>query len=141
MLNPGGAQWEIVRYNCPPLGEKPGTGKPKTSGGTAYAVTAISTASSPSSNVPMHCPICPTAAPCIWHYNLSHCMQLKHPAISLALYKLLWQITNTEKSQLKEIWANCHKQKKMCKSRAMGTSGLVISNAHSSCLTLQQVLK
>ena len=43
------------------------------------------------------------------------------------------------KSLLKEIWADCHKQKKMHKSKGKGTSGLVILEAHSSCLVLQQV--
>ncbi|KAF8229960.1 hypothetical protein L208DRAFT_1284172, partial [Tricholoma matsutake] len=32
----------------------------------SYAVAAISTASSPSLNIHMCCPICPVAAPCVW---------------------------------------------------------------------------
>jgi hypothetical protein len=40
----------------------------------AYAVAATSTPSSPSSNVPMRCPICPAAAPCVWRYNLFYHM-------------------------------------------------------------------
>ncbi|KAF8221652.1 hypothetical protein L208DRAFT_1530560, partial [Tricholoma matsutake] len=101
-----------------------------------YAVAAISTSSSPSSNVPIHCPICPTAALCVWRYNLSHHMRSKHPAILLPPYKSLWQIKNAKKSQLKEMWNNHHKHKKMQKSKKQNTSGLIISEAHSSRLTL-----
>jgi hypothetical protein len=105
----------------------------------AYAVAAISTASSPSSNVPIRCPICPTAAPCVWHYNLSRHMRSKHPAISLTPHESLWQIKNVERSQLKEIWTNRHKQKKKRKSKTTGELGLIISEAHSSCLALWYV--
>lgn len=105
----------------------------------AYAIAAISTSSSPSSNVPLRCPICPTAAPCVWRYNLSYHMRSKHPAISLQPYESLWQITNVEKSQLKEIWNNRHKHKKTRKSKKKNAPGLIISEAHSSCLTLRDV--
>lgn len=72
----------------------------------AYAVAATSTPSSPSSNVPICCPIFPTAAPCMWQYNLPHHMRSKHPFILLTVHQSLWQITNAEKSLLKEVWAN-----------------------------------
>src|ERR1019366_3194000 len=103
----------------------------------AYAVAATSTASSPSSNVPIRCPICPTAAPCVWRYNLSHHMRSKHPAISPTAHQSLWQITNAEKCLIKEVWANRHKRKKMRKPKGNGASGLIISEAHSSCLTFR----
>jgi hypothetical protein len=54
-------------------------------------------------------------------------MRLKHPTTS-----------NAEKRMLKEIWdnLNCHKQKKLRKSKADLPSSMVISEAHSSRLTL-----
>jgi hypothetical protein len=66
-------------------------------------------------------------------------MQSKHPAISITPYNTLWQITNAEKSLLKEIWNNRHKQKKARKSRKKNSSGLEISEAHSSRLALRRV--
>jgi hypothetical protein len=105
----------------------------------AYAVAATSTASSPSSNVPIRCPICPTAAPCVWRYNLPYHMRSKHPAISLTRHQSLWQITNAEKSLIKEVWTNRHRLKKTRKSKGKGPPGLIISEAHSSRLALRQV--
>jgi hypothetical protein len=103
----------------------------------SYAIAATSTASSPSSNVPIRCPICPTTASCVWRYNLPHHMRSKHPVISLTPHQSLWQITNAEKSLLKEVWGNRNKQKKTRKSKGKITPGLVISEAHSSRLTLR----
>jgi hypothetical protein len=102
-------------------------------------VAAISMASSPLSNVPMHCLICPIAAPCIWRYNLAYHMRSKHPAVSSAPHESSWQISNAEKGQLKELWNNCHKHKKTHKSKKSNAPGLVISEAHSSRLALWHV--
>lgn len=85
-----------------------------------------STSSSPSSNVPLRCPICPIAEPCVWRYNLAHHMRAKHPTISLKLYEPLWQLTNTERQLLKEIGENRHKERKMRKSRKNQSSSLII---------------
>jgi hypothetical protein len=66
-------------------------------------------------------------------------MRSKHPAISKTPYENLWQISNAEKSLLKEVWANRHKEKKSRKSKIKNMPGLVISEAHSSRLALRQV--
>ena len=105
----------------------------------SYAVANSSTASSPSSNVPLRCPICPTAEPCIWRYNLAHHMRAKHPTISIPPHELLWKITNAEQHLLKEIWDNRHRLKKSRKSKKNQASSLTISEAHSSWLTLRFV--
>jgi hypothetical protein len=97
---------------------------------------------SPSSNVPLHCPICPVAEPCVWRYNIPYHMRSRHPTIPLTPHEPYWQITNAEKQMLKDIWDNRHKQtrKKLHKSKKNMSSSLVISEAHSSHLTLWSVL-
>lgn len=106
----------------------------------SYSVASVSTLSSPSSNVPLRCPICPAAEPCIWRYNILHHMRSKHPTIPLTPHEPCWQISNAEKHMLKEIWDNRHKQKKPRKSKKNTSSSLVISEAHSSRLTLRSAL-
>jgi hypothetical protein len=105
----------------------------------SYSVASLSTQSSPSSNVPLCCPICPTSEPCIWRYNFQHHMRAKHPTISLTRYESLWQISSTETYLIKETWANRHKQKKTrISKKSKLTASLVVSEAHSSRLALQQ---
>jgi hypothetical protein len=104
----------------------------------SYAVASVSTSSSPCSNVPLCCPICPAVEPCIWQYNLTHHMQAKHPTISLTPHKPLWKITNAEQQSLKEVWEN-HPKEKTCKSKKNKSTSLIISEAHSSRLTLRLV--
>ena len=60
----------------------------------SYMTASISTSSSPSSNVPLRCPICPAAEPCVWQYNLPYHMQAKHPAISLTPHEPIWKISH-----------------------------------------------
>ncbi|KAF8058599.1 hypothetical protein FPV67DRAFT_1565461 [Lyophyllum atratum] len=101
-----------------------------------YAIAAISTPSSPCSNVPIRCAVCPAAAPAVWRYNFPHHMRNKHPSISLSQYEPLYQISRSEKVQLKQSWDNQHKQKKSRKSKGKKAE-LVISQAHSSRLALR----
>jgi hypothetical protein len=104
----------------------------------SYSVASLSTPSSPSSNVPLRCPICPASEPCVWRYNLAHHMRAKHPAIiSLALHEPLWQLTRTETHLIKEIWHNRHKLKKTRRSKNDKSVSLVVSEAHSSRLALR----
>jgi hypothetical protein len=105
-----------------------------------YAAASISTSPSPSSNVPLRCPICPAAEPCIWQYNLPYHMRAKHPAISLTPHEQIWKISFTEEQLLKEIWDNRHKRKRARRSKKNKSTLLVISEAHSLHLTLRLVL-
>jgi hypothetical protein len=107
----------------------------------SYAVASTSTSSSPSSNVPIRCPVCPTAEPCPWRYNLLHHMRAKHPTISLTPYESAWQITHTEKRLLKEVWENRHKEKKARRSKKDKSTSLIILEVHSSRLALRYVFQ
>ena len=66
-------------------------------------------------------------------------MKSKHPTISLAPHEHLWKIMNAEQQLLKEVWDNHHKLKKTRKSKRNQASSLIISEAHSSRLTLRFV--
>ena len=105
----------------------------------SYSLASVSTLSSPSSNVPLRCPICPAADPCVWRYNIPFHMRSKHPTIPLTPYEPHWQISNDEKRMLKDVWDSRHKQKKPRKSKKKMSSSLVVSEAHSSRLTLRSV--
>jgi hypothetical protein len=105
----------------------------------SYSVASLSTPSSPCSNVPLHCPICPASEPCVWRYNLLYHMHAKHPTIPLTPHEPLWHITNTERQLIKEAWVNRHKQRKTRKSKKNIPSMLIVSEAHSSRLALRYV--
>jgi len=103
----------------------------------SYSVASSSSLSSPCSNVPLRCPICPASEPCMWRYNFPYHMHTKHPAISVMLHEPLWRITSTETYLIKETWLNRHRQKKMHKARNDKLVSLIVSEAHSSRLALR----
>jgi hypothetical protein len=98
----------------------------------SYAVAAISTNSSPCSNVPIHCSWCSQSAPAIWQYNMYHHIKTHHAYVSLKDHENIWKIGKSEKDGLKKIWANRHKVKKTCKPKKQSIAPLVISEAHVS---------
>ena len=71
----------------------------------SYGIAAESTASSPCSNVPIHCPICPKSDPAIWKYFMKVHFEEKHKTLDLTRYERLWKLSNLEKSEMKKIWA------------------------------------
>ncbi|KAF8054223.1 hypothetical protein FPV67DRAFT_1763516 [Lyophyllum atratum] len=102
----------------------------------SYAVAAESAPTSPCSNVPLRCPVCPATATAVWRYNLLHHMRNKHPTVSLRPYESMYMISNSEKVQLKQIWLN-RKKSKVSRKRKGKQVELAISEAHSSRLALQ----
>jgi len=71
----------------------------------SYSVAAESTASSPCSNVPIHCPVCPKTDPAIWKYFMRIHFEEKHKTLDLTKYEHLWKLSNFEVSEMKKIWA------------------------------------
>jgi hypothetical protein len=69
----------------------------------SYSVAAESTASSPCSNVPIHCPICPKSDPAIWKYFMKMHFEEKHKAL-LTKHEHLWKLSNFERTEMKKIW-------------------------------------
>jgi hypothetical protein len=70
----------------------------------SYGIAAESTASSPCSNVPIHCPCCPKADPAIWKYFMKVHFEEKHKTLNLTKYEYLWKLSNFERSEMKKIW-------------------------------------
>ncbi len=71
----------------------------------SYAVAAESSSSSPCSNVPVHCPICPKADPAIWKYFMKVHFEERHKTLPLTKYEHLWRLSNFERIEMKKIWA------------------------------------
>ena len=95
----------------------------------SYSIAAESTASSPCSNVPIHCPICPKTDPAIWKYFMKVHFEEKHKTWDLTKYEHLWKLSNFEISDMKKIWA---KQRKVTIKRTKKSKipPLVISDNH-----------
>lgn len=94
----------------------------------SYSVVAESTPSSPCSNVPIHCPVCPKSGPAIWKYFMKSDFKEKHRTL-LTKHEHLWKISNFERAEMKKIWAKQGKvtAKHNKKSKA---SPLIISEKH-----------
>jgi len=71
----------------------------------SYGIAAELTASSPCSNVPIHCPLCPKANPAIWKYFMKVHFEEKHKNLTLTGYEHLWKLSHFERSEMKKIWA------------------------------------
>ncbi|KDR65073.1 hypothetical protein GALMADRAFT_162490 [Galerina marginata CBS 339.88] len=106
-----------------------------------YSIAEESTMTSPSSNVPILCPLCPQvySTPAHWRMNLRQHIQTRHQGQSLVPYEHLWKITAAEKDQLETIWNDRHKEKRSRKPRKGDSSDLVISETHSSRLVLRNL--
>lgn len=101
-----------------------------------YSTATTSTASSPCSNVPLTCKECPTGAPAVWRYNFLEHLKARHPHVHPTTYKSVWTIGNAEKASLKKVWDDRLVVKKKRASKKDKAAALVISDAHSSRLTL-----
>lgn len=53
----------------------------------SYKSASQFTETSPCTNVPIHCPICPAHLPVVWKYNLKKHIQITHPEVSLQHYE------------------------------------------------------
>lgn len=95
----------------------------------SYGIAAESTPSSPCSNVPIHCPICPKTDPAIWKYFMKVHFIEKHKTLDLTKYERLWKISNFEKSEMKKIWIKRGKVTAK-RSRKLKNPPLVISENH-----------
>ncbi|KAG6905363.1 hypothetical protein DXG01_003230 [Tephrocybe rancida] len=110
--------------------------KPRSSGCTnlisfTYAVAAQSKPSSPCSNVPLPCPLCPKTAPSIWRYNWKAHFENTHPHATYLLYAAEGELSKFEWSQMKQWWRD---RQKVPTKRVMrtGLPVLQVSTAHSS---------
>jgi hypothetical protein len=93
-----------------------------------------STMSSPSTNVPVACPLCPSNAPAVWKYNLQQHISEVHPTASSDDYKLLYAISPFEASALKVLWS---KKPRFTVRKFRNFGNLNISDPHSTHLSLR----
>jgi hypothetical protein len=95
----------------------------------SYGIVAESTPSSPCSNVPIHCPICPKTDPAIWKYFMKVHFEENIKTLDLTKYERLWKLSNFEKSEMKKKWI---KRGKVTARRMRKPKGppLVISENH-----------
>ncbi|TFK70649.1 hypothetical protein BDN72DRAFT_870211 [Pluteus cervinus] len=98
----------------------------------SYSVASKSKSSSPCSNVPIPCPLCPRAAPAIWRYNLEHHLKVRHPSAG-DQHKHLYQLTTLEIEKLKALWTAPKKGPKKHTTKK-ATPALVISAAHEAAI-------
>lgn len=96
-----------------------------------YHTASKTTSSSPCSNVPLVCPLCPKSSPAVWKYNLRAHFVRCHPAhVSKKQYSVLWEIRAFERQEMDKIWSRRHKQvQKSCNEPGQQ---LVISESHIS---------
>ncbi|KAE9388420.1 hypothetical protein BT96DRAFT_836271, partial [Gymnopus androsaceus JB14] len=59
---------------------------------------------SPSTNHPLHCPLCNTTQPAIWKYNLWAHILREHPSANVDLYKHMFSVSNNERILLKGVY-------------------------------------
>ncbi|KZT40687.1 hypothetical protein SISSUDRAFT_1031710 [Sistotremastrum suecicum HHB10207 ss-3] len=98
-----------------------------------YTSASQSSATSPCSNVPINCPICPEKSPAIWRYCLKEHL-VKHE-VDPDLYKDLWQISHTERTSIKAVWEERNTRRRN-RNPAKDLAPFKISEAHSSRLAL-----
>jgi hypothetical protein len=94
----------------------------------SYGTAAKSSPSSPCSNVPIHCPICPKSEPAIWKYFMKVHFQEKHVQL-LSKHEDLWRLSNFERSEMKKIWAKRSKVP-VKRTKKSNVPPLVISESH-----------
>lgn len=88
--------------------------------------------SSPCTNHPLVCPLCPPKSPTVWKYNLrSHIINV-HPTADINLYMQYFDINESERTLMKRAF----KVKPRRVKRNEGIS-LLTSDAHSTCSALR----
>ena len=95
----------------------------------SYTVAAESSSSSPCSNVPIHCPICPKADSAIWKYFMKVHFEEQHKTLPLTKYEHLWRLSNFERVEMKKIWAKRGKVTTK-RTKRLKIPPLVISENH-----------
>lgn len=96
----------------------------------SYRVAATSSATSPCSNVPIQCPVCPNNDPAVWRYSLKAHFINKHKTLTATgKYDHLWKLSNFEITEMKKIWAK-RASVTAKRTRKSKLSPLVVSEDH-----------
>ncbi|KAH6869091.1 hypothetical protein BKA70DRAFT_1414167 [Coprinopsis sp. MPI-PUGE-AT-0042] len=96
-----------------------------------YGIAAVSSASSPCTNVPVTCPLCSKDNPAVWKYNLGVHFANVHPNhAGDPTYSNMWSIGNFEKLALKKLWKD--RRSLPVVRRKADTYQVVVSDTHAS---------
>ncbi|KAG6827993.1 hypothetical protein H0H92_009722 [Tricholoma furcatifolium] len=98
----------------------------------SFAIAASSTESSPCSNVPIPCLLCPKSAPAVFKYNWKAHFANAHPNAVYANYALTANLTNFELKSVKGIWNNRGKIPTKRVMKRNSAIPLEVSTAHIS---------
>jgi hypothetical protein len=91
---------------------------------------------SPCTNVPLQCPLCPKPSDCIWKYNMRAHILERHPSANIDLYVYSFALVEDEFVLMKGIYLA---KPRKSKNSAMGSRPLQISEGHSSRLAMRSV--
>ena len=97
----------------------------------SYTVAAESSSSSPCSNVPVQCPLCPKISPAVWKYFIKTHFEIQHPNAPMENHSYLWKLSNFEVVEMKRIWEK-RKNVSVRRPKKSNLAPLVISDAHRS---------
>ena len=96
-----------------------------------YKNAAQSSESSPCSNVPVACSICPPNSPAVWVYSLHAHYRGHHHIPSVALFPRRLELSRSEKDGMSQVWATRFKKRKSYFKKKRITP-IAISEAHQS---------
>ncbi|KAF8600333.1 hypothetical protein BDV93DRAFT_447713, partial [Ceratobasidium sp. AG-I] len=88
---------------------------------------------SPCTNAPVRCPLCPSGAEAIWKYNLRRHIEIRHPGCLLEQSRDLWEITDQEREH---VVRNRGIKRRRTREDNLPTD-VSISEAHCSTSVLQ----
>jgi hypothetical protein len=92
------------------------------------------TATTPCTNIPLQCPICPAVSDAVWKYNLESHLKTVHPTASITQYKDLYEITKSESVALKRLF---NSKPRWTAKRIRDLGNINVSEAHSSRVALR----
>ena len=99
-----------------------------------YKSAAQSTASSPCSNVPIICSLCPAGSLAVWTYSLHSHYRARHRLDSISHFPTRVEQSQSEKDGMKQVWATRLHQRKSYFSKKKKHGTLLVSEAHQSRL-------
>jgi hypothetical protein len=102
-----------------------------------YATASRSSETSPCSNVPRICPLCPANNPAVWTYNFDIHFGRRHKITSPVNFPMQVQLSESEKDGLRRKWETRFKLRNSRNLKKSKKNPLVCSAAHSTRLALR----
>ncbi len=108
-----------------------------------YLLSAVPTTQSPSTNVPIQCPLCDVDQPYVWRYNMVMHLCCSHQCNADQLVSQ-FSISEKEKTLMKTKWDSIQKalkapQHRTKKSKGRMTNVMKVLEAHSSQVVFEYV--